>query len=160
MSGSTQPTLAGFQSFIANQMGISQLYLPTDSPVIAYAYAVAISIVNPALALACGPSQPGLPAISIYALAVYNLAGDNVINFAQDQEGRTYFADARAKLSVGAFAPGVTASSADQSTSQSTLNPEFMKNLTLANLQNLKTQWGRQYLMFAQAYGPSIWGIS
>ncbi len=37
---------------------------------------------------------------------------------------------------------------------------EAAKNFTLANLQNLKTPWGRTYLGFAQAYGPSIIGLS
>ena len=34
-----------------------------------------------------------------------------------------------------------------------------MKDFTLANLQNLKTPYGRQYLAWAQAYGP-LWGLS
>jgi hypothetical protein len=37
--------------------------------------------------------------------------------------------------------------------------PDFVKTLTLANLQQLKTPWGRQYLAYAQSAGP-LWGLS
>ena len=40
------------------------------------------------------------------------------------------------------------------------MNVESMKGLTLANLQNLKTPWGRMYLSIAQLAGPTIWGLS
>jgi len=49
--------------------------------------------------------------------------------------------------------------SEDEATSQTLLTPEAMKGLTLADLQNLKTPWGRQYLAFAQSYG-TLWGIT
>jgi hypothetical protein len=54
---------------------------------------------------------------------------------------------------------GVIGSSADETTSESLVVPEAMKNLTLQNLQNLKTPYGRQYLYFAQAFGTN-WGLS
>ena len=54
---------------------------------------------------------------------------------------------------------GVISASNDESTGESVLNPEFMKTLTLGNLQNLKTPWGRQYLAFAMDFGET-WGIS
>lgn len=161
MSGTTQPTLSGFQTFITNMMGIDPLYLPSTEPVIPMAYQVALTIVNPSLACVPSPTQPGLsPIPSIYALAVYNLGGSNLINFAQDQPDRTYFADLRASFGSNKFAPGVTSGSSDQGSAVSLLNPEFMRGLTLANLQQLKDPYGRQYLMFAQLAGPTIWGLS
>jgi hypothetical protein len=125
------------------------------------AYQVALTIVNPQLCAVPTITQPGMtPRPSIYALAVYNLAGSNVINFAPDQDGRTYFQAARERLGIGKFTPGVVSGTSDNGTATSLLNPEFMKNLTLANLQNLKDEYGRQYLMFAQLAGPTIWGLT
>ena len=98
MSGSFGPTLAGFQSFITDVMGINPLNLPTDSPVITYAFNVGLGIVNPALWAAGIPNSN--PPTTIYALAVYNLAADNLVNFAQDQPQRTYFRDLRADLHI------------------------------------------------------------
>ena len=158
---STTPTLAGFQNFIVSYMGISTVYLPSDSPVIAWCLSIALTIVNPDLALV-GNASPsaGLPATNLYTVAVYNLAGDLVVNFAQDQTGQSYLEQLRATLGVNSFQPGVVSSSSDASTATSLMNVESMKGLTLANLQNLKTPWGRMYLSIAQLAGPTIWGLS
>lgn len=223
------PTLAGFLAWIRAVMGVPTSYLPDSAPVIATAYNVAVSIAN--LQMSC--IDP-----SIYALMVYNLGGDNLINYASDltasitgitwsggtatattaaahgfntgdtilisgnsplgynsQPGpaqttlgtpivvtgasafayavasnpgafsqggtasETYFATLRRQFGIGAFRAGVISASNDESTGESVLNPEFMKTLTLGNLQNLKTPWGRQYLAFAQDFGE-IWGLS
>jgi len=152
------PTQAGFLNFVRVTMGIPVANLPDTSPVIAMAFLVAIDLVNQALNLA-------IP--DIYTLAVYNLAGDNLVNYAQDasnapiyQNGMTYFTYLRTQFGCNNFSPGVVSSSADVSTSNSLQVIEAAKNLTLGNLQNLKTPWGRTYLAFAQDYGPNIWGIS
>ena len=159
MSQNCGPTLAGFNDFIYATPGPVQfnpLELPTNNLVITIAYNVAFAQANQALAcLGGGPSGP-----SIYALAVYNLATSLIINFAQDQAGRTYFTDLRVKLNLVQFQPGLVASTGDSSTSTSLLNQEFMRNLTINDLQRLKDPYGRQYLMFAQAYGPTLVGIS
>ena len=102
MSASTGPTLAGFNTFVYNVMGISPLYLPTNSPIIGYAFTVAMAIVSPTLGAAAYHCQPGSQ-WSIYALAVYNLGGSNLINFAQDQPQRTYFADLRKTYGIAKF---------------------------------------------------------
>lgn len=151
------PTLAGFIAFIQNVMGISATYLPTNSPVIAIAFNVAMTLTNSDLQLVPNydPTQN-----SIYALAVYNLGGDRVVNFAPDQAGQNYFANLRASLNVAGFVSGVISSSSDEGTSQSLITPEAMKNLTFRDLQTLKTPWGRTYMGLAQAYGPAIWGLS
>lgn len=148
MSGST-PTQAGFLAWVRSRMGVPTAALPDDSLFIGYAYDVAVALVNPALA-AVPP---------IYMLAVYNLAGDNLVNFAPDETGSTYWSDLRTGYGTFAFAPGVVTSAGDQGTSSGLLNPEQMKEFTLANLQNLKTPYGRQYLAFAQAYG-TLWGLT
>ena len=159
MTVSSAPTLAGFGWFITNIMGINAIYLPVDAPVIGWSLAVALDIVNPALR-GIGNCVPGLPATNIYTVAVYNLAGSTLVNLAPDEEGRTYFAKLREKLGIDEFTPGVVSSTGDSSTSESLLNPDFMKGLTLANLAQLKDPWGRAYLQIAQRAGPTIWGLS
>ena len=145
------PTPAGFQDFITNVMGINALDLPLGSAVQTMAYNVAIALVNRSLCV--------LPN-GIYALAVYNLAGSQLIQFAQDQPGRDFFDKKRAQLKINEFVPGVVGSTSDQGSAVGLLNQEFMKTLTMQNLQNLKDPYGRQYLAFAQDYGPTIVGLS
>lgn len=145
-----KPTLAGFILFIRGTMGIDPLYLPDNSPVIEMSYDIACATTNLYLRFVS-------PLLG--TLAIYNLAGDTLINFAPDQPLRSYFFDLRVTLGISVFVPGVIASSSDSGTSASSLNPEFMKTFTLANLQNLKTPYGRQYLALAQSYG-SLWGLS
>jgi len=114
---------------------------------------VALDIVNPYLA--CASSQ-------IYVLAVYNLAADRLINYANDDQfvaNQSYFEDLRAKLKISSFTPGVVTSSSDESTSVGLLNPEALKMLTLNDLQTLKTSYGRTYMGYAQAYG-TLWGLT
>lgn len=149
MSGSATPTQAGFLQWVRTRMGVPTDALPDDSPFIGYAYDVAVAVCNPALA-AVPP---------IYMLAVYNLGGDNLVNFAPDIPPSTFWSDLRAGYGTFAFAPGVVTSSGDQGTNTSLLNPEAMKEFTLGNLQNLKTPYGRQYLAWAQSYGP-LWGLT
>lgn len=152
--------LIDYQSFITNQMQIPASALPLGSPVILMSLAIAEDVVNtelmriPNIGVNLGYTGP-----TIYELAVYNLAADNLINFAQDQAGQTYFSDLRSAWKINSFVPGVIQSSGDETSLESLLAPEFMKNLTLSDLQNLKTPYGRQYLALAQKYG-SLWGMS
>lgn len=118
---------------------------------ITYAYNVASDLVNCVLQQASS---------TIYMLALYNLGGSLILNFAQDVNGQNYFECQRQLLKLDVFIPGVVQSTADSSTSAGFLDPEFMKYLTFDDLQRLKDRWGRQYLAFAQMYGPSIWGVS
>lgn len=159
-----EPTLAGFIEFIRNVMGINTTVLPDNSAVIPMALSVSLAIVNPDLAIAgYTPGVAGTIPVNIYTLAVYNLGGDNIINFAPDVAAApndTYFADLRTKFNTYAFVSGVIQSSNDESTGNSMIVQEAAKNFTLANLQNLKTPWGRAYLAYAQSYGPSIVGLT
>lgn len=152
------PNRADFVVFLRNVVQIPAAYLPDNSLSIDYALGVALGLVNTTLTLVPG----------IYPLAVYNLGADNVINFAPDvgvvdangnTKNYTFFDDIRTKLNIELFVPGVVLSSGDSGTSASRATPEFMKTFTMANLQNLKTPYGRQYLAFAQAYG-TLWGLT
>src|ERR1017187_7799432 len=131
-------------------MGINTTILPSSAPVVTMAYNVAIDLVN--TDLACGP-------VYVYELAVYNLAGSNLINFAHDTPPSTYFTDIRKQWNMSGFVSGIIQSASDVSTSESMVVPDFIKELTLADLQYTKDPYGRQYLAFAQRYG-TLWGLS
>lgn len=71
----------------------------------------------------------------------------------------TYFYAARASFGLLRFVPGVITNASDQGTGASLLNPEFMKNLTIADLQYLRTPWGQIYDSLAQKVG-TLWGLT
>jgi hypothetical protein len=144
------PTQAGFNAWVYTALGLTTAELPTTSVWLTYAYTVAADIVNPFINR-ISPLQ--------YTLAVYNFAADRLVNFAQDTPPGTFFTTMRAQMDIADFVPGVVSATADESTSTSILNTEAMKTLTLANLQSLKTPWGRIYLGIAQDTG-TIWGVS
>ena len=168
-----QPTLAGFISWAISNMALPTTAItPTSANSIwfTYAYNVALAIVNKTLC-AVGSGIPG--DFTIYTLAVYNLAADNLINYAQDlpggptyggdggtQAALLYFANARRTFKCNDFVSGVVQSTSDEGTSVSMIVQEAAQNFTLMDLQNLKTPWGRRYLAFAQDYGPTIFGSS
>lgn len=171
-----QPTLAGFLGFIRGVMGISTDVLPDDSPVIPFALSLALAVVNKALRAVALPATDSAGASlnsggwSLYALAVYNFAGDRLINYAQDATNApkvdgsnppmAFFAWARKQWNINSFVSGVISGSADLTTSQSLVVQEAAKFFTLSDLQQLKTPYGRTYLGLAQAFGPSTWGMS
>lgn len=165
-------TLAGFQWFIANVMAIGSAdLLPTD-PVVSFAFNISLGLVNPQLALVPIPNTTASSHVrSQFDLAVYNLAADIVVNYAVDPptakivttrpDGTpfTFFDYLRFKWGVGAFQAGVVNSVSDVSTSTSFEVIEAAKTFTMANLQNLKTPYGRQYMAIAQSYG-TLWGLT
>lgn len=168
------PTLPGFIAFLRTVVGISAAVLPDNAAIIPIAYSVALQIVNPQLAaIACAVPGAPLPdnTPSIYTLAVYNLGTDNVINYAPDvqppvpyavadnDDQLPYFAYFRAKWKLLDFVAGVVQASGDDGTNVSLLVPDQLKDLTIANLQNLKTPYGRRYLGIAQSVG-SLWGLT
>lgn len=153
-------TLGGFTAWVYSAMGVPQAALPENSPWIEYAYAVACATVNLQLSAVPGP---------IYLLAVYNLGGDRLVNWAQDQPGVLYPADnpkglgywayLRQQYGVNTFVAGVINSSSDEGTSESLTVPAVFESLLPGQLQNLDTPWGRAYLGFAASIN-SAWGIS
>jgi hypothetical protein len=144
------PNLAGFQWFITNIMAINATILPLNSAIIPWVFNLAMATVNITLSQVGG---------GIYSQAVYNLAGDFLVHNSQDQPGQTFFTDTRATFHLNDFVAGVVNTASDVSTSDSLTVPEQFNNFTIADLQNLKTPWGRQYLAIAQKYG-NLWGIS
>lgn len=145
------PTLIGYTAFLRDPVGIPTIALPDGAPAIAFSLAISEAIVSQWLE--CIDQD-------IYTLAVYNLATDRLLNFAQDQAGQTFFVDIRKQMGLNSFVSGVIQSSFDQGTGESLVVPDFFKSLTLMDLQNLKTPYGRQYLSFAQMLGFGVWGLS
>lgn len=167
---SSTPTVAGFLNFIRTIMGIDATVLPDNSAVIPIAFTVALNIVNPQLAQVSYDARAvGGVEISMYTWAVYNLAGSNLLNYAQDlpdaavvpgsDPAAPFFKNMRKVWNLTGFTSGVVQSTNDESTGVSLVVMEAAKNFTLRDLQNLKDPYGREYLMLAQDYG-SIWGIS
>lgn len=150
------PTPDGFLIWVRGFMGVPASVLPDNSPYLGYAYDIAITTVNTLLAAA--PNQ--------YALAVYNLGGDRLVNITPDavplvvyKNELPYWAYQREAFKIYAFSAGVVQSASDEGTSDSLLVPDAFKGLTMSDLQNLKTPWGRNYLSYAQKFG-SLWGLT
>lgn len=161
------PTVAGFILFLREFVGISADLLPDDSIYIEAGYQVALATVNKQLVAICAPRSPYT---SIYGLAVYNLGADRVINYANDLSGSPviegsnppmkFFAYTRKQYNTLGFVSGVVQSTNDESTGGSLVVPKAFEALTIGDLQYLKTPWGREYLNYAQQFGPSSWGLS
>jgi hypothetical protein len=134
---------------------------------------IPVPMVPPQTDYVYDPNEPhdlGGPFPSYYAYAVYNLATHFQVSYTPNYGGdptaippvppSTYFSDLRIQLNLAGFVPGMIESSYDQNTGQSFVVPDFAKSLTMSDLNNLQTPWGRQYMGLAQAYGPTIWGLT
>jgi|SRR6185312_870870 len=69
------------------------------------------------------------------------------------------FQTMRLRYQLNTFAPGLVATGADQGTSVGLDNPDWLKGLTIADLDYIKTPWGRHYQAIAMRVG-TIWGLS
>jgi hypothetical protein len=136
-------------------MQVPETVLPNNSPYIEISYDLALEIVNMYILFA----SP-----IVYTQCVYNLGADYLVQMAQDNPNlppplNTYWADLRDSLGINSFLPGLVNTAEDQGTSAGLQLLASMENLTIADLQQLKTPWGRVYLGLAQSVG-SMWGIT
>lgn len=155
-----RPTFEGFTAWVRSVMGVTTTVLPDNSIYLQYAYYVAIEVVNLQLQVASA---------LIYRLAVYNLGGSNLINWAQDLPGAAtipgsepptpYWAWLRKEYGTYNFVAGTISAAYDQGTGESIATIDNLKNLTIGQLQQLKDPYGRQYLAWASEVGTG-WGIS
>jgi hypothetical protein len=155
MAAETQPTLLGYLHWIRTIMQVPEIVLPDNSPYIELSYDLSLEIVNRYIFLASG---------IVYTQCVYNLGADYLVQMAQDNPNlpapyNTYWTDLRASLGVNSFLPGLVDKAADQGTEAGITLLSAMENLTIADLQQLKTPWGRVYLGLAQSVG-SMWGLT
>lgn len=162
------PSVVGYLEFIRQVMGIGSVNLPDNSPYIEGTYNAAISMVNRALIQMGHAEVVTLP--TMYAAAVYNLAGAYLLAWAPDQAGAPvvpgtdpplkFFGNARKTYNLMGFVSGAVQSTNDNGTGGSFVVPKQLEELTIGDLQLLQTPWGRAYLALAQNYGPTIWGLS
>ena len=164
-----QPTLADFLAFAVgpnSTMQIPPIALPANSPWPGIALGIALSLVNQALQNMPIPQtdaanvQLNTGGFTIYSQAVYYLAADTLLNITPDVQGQNYFKEIREKLNLNGFTSGVVQSAGDDTSNVSIVVQDAAKAFTLANIQQLKTPYGRMYLQLAQSYGNATWGIS
>lgn len=144
------PNIVDFLTFLRNSVQIPSAALPGTSDWPQYALTQATAIVLSA------------PLGVLYTLAVYNCATHILYTITPDVAGQNYFSNARSNKGLGLIAPstGLVAASSDETTSVTLASPDWAKRLTVGQLQMMKTPWGREYLAYAQSYGPSIVGLS
>lgn len=151
----TTPNTTDLYTFLTMVAGVPTAVLPSNSPYLAWALSYAEEKTLLVL-YAIGQDY--------YCFAVYLLATSFLINWCPDNPAltppdNTYFATLRKQWNLTGFVGGTIQSSADESTSESLLAPEFLKGLTLGQLALLKDPYGRQWLSMQQDLG-SIWGLS
>lgn len=147
-----EPSLAGFIDFIRDVMGIDTTILPDDDLYIEFSYEFAKKTCTETL---------GSIDKFLYTNAVYNLGGDTLLTYGKDQPNKTFFADVQKKYQLNTFVPGVVDGAHDETTGSSLLVPDQFKRLTIGNLQNLKTPYGRLYLQIVQDLGSlSLFGMA
>ena len=145
------PNLADFITFAEGQ-GVPSADVPTDAD----------AVFQPQWALSdaqdrvIGQTSVGsTPLYMRYVLAVYNLALHLWITQGGDLPGQTFFQSSRAAFNLNSFLGGVILASGDEGTSNTIMVPEFLKGMTMDDLDLIKTPWGRQYMGYAQMYGPN-----
>lgn len=153
----------GINTYIATWNGTSGTVSPVPS---AAASASTASTYSPYLAWAFTAAMgitltppPCMPAIE-YVMAAYNYGMHKLLKIGQDQGGQTFFATQRAAFNLMSFKAGPVGASSDNGTSSTLVTPDFLKGLTMSDLDLLLTPWGREYLAYSQDYGPSIVGVS
>jgi hypothetical protein len=134
------------------------------SPWLGYAFTQALGLVLSAPQWRNGwaviPPNMGID----YTLAVYNCAGHIQIKITPDQVvnniSRDYFKGLRKEYGLLNLSVGLVQSTSDNSTSSVFAVSDSMKQLTLTDLDFIRTPWGRAYMQYAQDAGPTVWGLS
>lgn len=143
------PNITDFTTYCQNQ-GIVASYTLVGSEYFQWAFDWAM-----ADAMTC----PQMAALQ-YVLAVYHLGADRFIRIAQDDGLGTFYQAQRASFGVLQFKPGVVMASGDGPTSETLVVPDWYRDIPMAAQEQLKTPWGRQYIAYAQMYGPYVVGVS
>ncbi len=160
MSSPDDPTLAGYLVFLRNQVKIPANSLPNDNYWIGASYNLAIDMVLFLLKLIPNANH-AYP--SVYALAVYNFATDRLVNIAADDTTSPdpiYFQKLRDRFKLDNYTVGVVKAASDENSSTALEVPSWAKDMSMLDLQMVKTPWGRTYMAIAQQYGPTVWGLT
>jgi hypothetical protein len=157
-SVNTQPTLAGFQLFCTNVVGVPVDDTPSDT-----ALQTALDYAQQwvPIELSCIPGGPSTNSTtnSLYVTAVYNWAASLMIQFAQDQSGQVFFTDLRKSFAISNFVAGPISSDSNEATSVTMELGAGMKNLTFVDMQRAKDPYGRAALEIMMSAG-GLWGLS
>lgn len=153
-SNPNAPNIPDYTLFLIDGVGIDPVYLPSNSPFIGYAFNRALGLVI---------NLPGANSGIDYTLAVYNCAAHIQFKITPDQQVSgtpyTFFVEARKAYDLLLPVVGLVASTSDEGTSVTNAVPDAMRQLTISDLDFMKTPWGREYLAYVQDYG-GIWGLS
>jgi hypothetical protein len=146
------PNLPDFLLFIQDYVGINPLFLPSDSPFPGYALGQGLRYIVRA--------RGGVD----YTLAVYNASTHILIRITPDQPGRNKepgsFTKMREDFGLNRpVAAGVVASTSDNSTGVTLAVPDSLKQLTLGDLNFMKTPFGQEAISYNQDFGGAF-GIS
>lgn len=90
----------------------------------------------------------------------YSLEANPGSSTASGMFNLSFFCNIRKDLKLNQLVAGPVESTGDQGTDTKLLVPDFFKDLTLSDLDLIKTPWGRRYLAYAQKAGPTVVGIS
>ncbi len=143
------PNLADFTTYCTNQ-GIVAAYTTSTSEYFQWAFDWAMND-----AMTC----PQMPALT-YVQAVYYAGADRFIRIAQDGGQGTFYQDQRASFGILQFKPGVVMASGDGPTSETLVVPDWYRGIPMGVQEQMKTPWGREYIAYAQMYGPYAVGVS
>lgn len=144
------PTLAGYITWTREVMGLPTQAIPSNDVGYQTSFDVAIELVP----LTLNDMSP-----LIYTLTVYNWAGSTLLQYQQDIQGQTFFADLRKSFGINSFVAGVINSAADSSTSESLSVGKGLQNLDMLSLQRIKDPYGRQAVAYMQSLG-TLWGLT
>jgi hypothetical protein len=171
------PIVTGYNVYAANASG---------AEVRQNAAPIAIGTSYPVLALAAGSAPPPaanaagspFPAFALaqaleltipairgvgYTLATYNCAGHLLVQTTPDQPGRATepgsFTEMRKRFGLLQMSAGLPTTASDQSTSVGLAVPDALRQLTLSDLQFMKTPWGREYIQWNQSFGD-VFGLT
>ena len=133
--------------------GVAPPTTPTaSSPWLGYAFDQALALT---LSVAGGVS---------YTLAVYNCAGHIQIRITPDVNGRMNeegsFTQMRGTFDLLKQSNGLVEQTSNVDTSSTFAVSDALKQLTLTDLNFMKTPWGREALAYMQDYGPSVWALT
>lgn len=145
------PNLEDFTTYVYGQ-GVPVIDLPLSSEFLVWAFNHANDRTM------TGPI--GLMPSGAYVIAVYNLGMHQLLKIAIDESGQTFFTNSRKQFNLLSFTGGVVQTASDQSTSTTVAVPDLLKNLSLSDLDLLKTPWGRDYAAYSMNYGKYVVGVS
>lgn len=146
----TTPTIAGFEAYCRNPVGITDVVMPVDDPGFALWFAIALEWI---------PLQLRTVSPTLYTYCVYDWGVSVLLQFQQDQAGQAYFKDMRKDFGVYNLVAGAISADADESTSVTLTLGKSMSDLSLQDLQRVKDPYGRNAIATLMSLG-SLWGLS